>query len=115
MPAVQPPLGITPTRTPLFQDAKSLISERSPWSLFFSSILTFIRANRVWVGQAVFVAAASLAVTLADAQPDAAYFVAISGNANETFWVTVKTATGFTLNSSNAGSTATVDYILTRG
>lgn len=48
-------------------------------------------------------------------EPDAEYFVAgICGDANETFWVTDRTATGFTMHSSNASSTATVVALIVR-
>lgn len=47
-------------------------------------------------------------------EPDGAYFVFISGNANETFWVTSPTTTGFTAHSSNATSTATVTCLIVR-
>lgn len=47
-------------------------------------------------------------------EPDNAYFIALSGNVNETFWVTGKTTSGFTINSSNPASTATVDWHLIR-
>lgn len=47
-------------------------------------------------------------------EPDAVYAVLISSEVNETFWVTSKATTGFTINSSNGSSTATVDWILIR-
>jgi hypothetical protein len=47
-------------------------------------------------------------------EPDASYFVSLSGNASETFFVTGKATSGFTLNSSNVTSTATVDWHLIR-
>jgi hypothetical protein len=54
----------------------------------------------------------SATVSLNNARPNATYSVAISGNANETFWITAKTATGFTVNSSNSSSTAQVDFLI---
>lgn len=65
-------------------------------------------------GSITFAGAATAAVTFAVAEPDASYYVALAGNVNETFFVTAKTANGFTLNSSNAGSTAVVDWMLMR-
>jgi hypothetical protein len=48
-------------------------------------------------------------------EPDANYIVAgIAGNANETFWVDTLAATGFTMHSSNAGSTATLTALIVR-
>lgn len=72
-----------------------------------------VQANNLR-GQATFATAATVAVTFDRAEPDTDYFVALAGSVNETFWVTSKTTTGFTLNSSNASSTATVDWILVR-
>jgi hypothetical protein len=51
-------------------------------------------------------------VTLPAALPSSKYRVAISVNANETVWVSSKSATTFTLQSSNSSSTATVDWIV---
>lgn len=65
-------------------------------------------------GSATFATAGTVSVTFAVAETDSTYFIAISGSANETFWVTSKATTGFTLNSSNAASTATVNWILIR-
>jgi len=65
-------------------------------------------------GSATFDTAATAVVTFGTAEPDATYFVAISGNVEETFWITAKATTGFTINSSNATSTATVDWVLMR-
>jgi hypothetical protein len=53
-------------------------------------------------------------VTLPTSEPDANYYIAISASANETFWITNRTATGFTVNSSNPASNATVHWILVR-
>lgn len=68
-------------------------------------------------GVATFATAATVAVTLPVAFSDTAiidYNVALEPSINETFWVTAKTNTGFTMNSSNATSTATVRYLVTR-
>jgi hypothetical protein len=64
-------------------------------------------------GTATFAGAATKAVTLTTRE-NATYLVTVSGNVNETFWVTSKATTGFTLNSSNATSTAVVDYRVRR-
>lgn len=79
-------------------------------SIESASALT-LAANYVGTGgtQTVFASAANQ-----NTQPDTSYGVAITGNVNETFWVTAKTATSFTVNSSNATSTATVDCVVTR-
>jgi hypothetical protein len=71
-------------------------------------------ASRNLRGAATFASAATVAVTFGTAELDANYFVSISGNASQTFWVTAKSTGGFTLNSSNATSTATVDWMLIR-
>jgi len=69
-------------------------------------------ADRV-TGRATFASAATKAVSITTRE-NASYNVALSGGAKETFWVTSKTTSGFTLNSSNGASTATVDWALTR-
>jgi len=65
---------------------------------------------------AAFATAATVAVTLGTSFPASAldYNVHLEPSANETFWVSGKTNTGFTLNSSNATSTATVRYVVVR-
>lgn len=61
-----------------------------------------------------FGAAATAGVTLPVAFSAADYTVCLEPTANETFWVTSKTASGFTVNSSNAASTAAIRYVVTR-
>lgn len=114
MPSVQPPIPTSIiTKTPLFlNDVKSILCQ--PWSSFYTALLNLIGANLIWNGSATFNGAATVAVIFDEAQPDASYFVALSGDSNEAFWVTSKTVNGFTLNSSNATSTATVDWQISR-
>ena len=59
-------------------------------------------------------ATTGVAVAFDYGMEDSTYFVNITGNANETFWVKSgsKTAAGFTINSSNATSTATIDWVI---
>lgn len=64
-------------------------------------------------GTAIFASAGAVAVTFTGRE-DASYTVSLAPQANETFWITNKTATGFTLHSSNATSVASVDWILSR-
>ena len=54
------------------------------------------------------------AVTFTRPEPDTGYQIAITLNANETPRWASKATTGFTINSSNAGSTASADYTITR-
>jgi hypothetical protein len=65
-------------------------------------------------GAVAFTSAATKAVTFSLTEADANYNVYVTGNVNETFWVTSKTTTGFTINSSNATSTAIVSWLLIR-
>lgn len=67
-------------------------------------------------GSATFATAATVAVTFGTAYPTGVvdYAVSLEPSINETFWVTTKANTGFTLNSSNAASTATVRWTVTR-
>lgn len=65
-------------------------------------------------GVAQFQGSSTFAVVLPVALPDTNYRVSVSADRNETIWVTSKTASGFTLNSSNSGSTANVEWLLMR-
>ena len=65
-------------------------------------------------GTDAFSTAGTKAVTFSTAEVDTSYKIIITGNANETFYATSKLTTGFTLNSSNASSTASVDWIVVR-
>ncbi len=65
-------------------------------------------------GLATFTGASTKAVSFAATEPDANYGVLLGGEADENFWVTSKATSGFTLNSSNASSTATVRWELRR-
>lgn len=47
-------------------------------------------------------------------EADAGFTVTVTGNVNETFWVTGKARTGFTIHSSNARSRAVADWHLIR-
>jgi hypothetical protein len=65
-------------------------------------------------GTVTFATAATASVTLPIALPTGHddYLITVTGNVEETFWVTSKGNTGFTINSSNASSTAVVDWFL---
>ena len=65
-------------------------------------------------GSATFATSGTVAVSFGTAESDTSYYVSISGDANETYWITSKATGGFTINSSNASSTATVDWVLVR-
>ena len=56
----------------------------------------------------------TIAVTLPVVMPDINYRVAATPDRNEVIWVTGKTTTGFTLNSSKANSVAVVEWVLMR-
>ncbi len=64
-------------------------------------------------GASVFASSNSVVVTLPVALADTNYSVSLSGSTGETFWVTSKSTSGFTIRSSNATSTATVDWSVT--
>lgn len=64
-------------------------------------------------GSKTFAAATTAVVTLNRLQPDTNYRVSLTPYANKTFWVTDKTAAGFTLNAS-ASSSDVVDWEVTR-
>jgi hypothetical protein len=64
-------------------------------------------------GTATFAAATSVAVTLPIAETNANYLIFFDNPANQTLWITSKTAAGFTINSSASNST-TVGWLLIR-
>ena len=53
-------------------------------------------------------------VTFGTAQDDTDYFIGLSQGADENFFWTSKTTSGFTINSSWSNSTATVDWVIMR-
>lgn len=59
-------------------------------------------------------AAGTATVAFSIKEPDTNYLVQISGNANETFYWSAKATGGFTITSSNAASTAVVNWIIGR-
>lgn len=60
-----------------------------------------------------FAAATTVAVVLTVAEPDTNYFVLLENSENQTLWITSKTTTGFTINSSVSNST-TVSWLIYR-
>lgn len=62
----------------------------------------------------VTLASGTATVSFATAEANTSYFIALSGNANETFRWGSKTTGGFTISSSNGSSTAAVDWHLIR-
>ena len=65
-------------------------------------------------GTVTFSTSGTSAVTFGTAEPNTSYEILIGATINETFWVTSKATGGFTMNSSNASSTATVSWLLVR-
>ena len=65
-------------------------------------------------GTATFATAATVAVTFGTAEPDANYYLVITGDTGETYSWSSKATTGFTITSSNGSSTAVVDWVLIR-
>lgn len=59
---------------------------------------------------ATFAGSGLVAVTFTTPLPDTSYSINLAPNANETIWWENKTAAGFTIRSSNASSTASVDW-----
>ena len=70
--------------------------------------------SRIRHGSVTFPTAASVVQSFSPAESDENYRVVLTGNRNETFWVTGKTAGQFTINSSNVASSATIDWWLYR-
>ncbi len=88
--------------------ANKIIGSGTAPTLDYSNIASNLRGSRVFAG------AATTVVAFATAEPDTSYYITITGNANETFWVSAKTVNGFTINSSNATSNAGVEWHLLR-
>jgi len=63
-------------------------------------------------GSVTFATSGTAAVVFDSPVTIANYKIFVIGNVNETFWVTSKTVTGFTVNSSNGSSVAVVDWLL---
>lgn len=63
-------------------------------------------------GTSTFAAATTVAVTLPVEEPDTNYFVLFENPANQILWVTSKTTTGFTVNSSVSNSTTVGWFVL---
>jgi hypothetical protein len=97
---------------------KFRVASQSGTSMYLANVRGISASTSVLAenlrGTVTFAGAATAAVTFGTAETNTSYFVAINGSANETFWVTSKATGGFTLNSSNATSTAVVDWILIR-
>lgn len=66
------------------------------------------------IGSAVFVSDDEIAVTLTPPETSDDYVVQTEIDAEETVWITDKTVNGFTINSSEASSTANVRWALFR-
>jgi hypothetical protein len=79
-----------------------------------AAVIRAIARRSTQRGVAMFNDSDSVSVTLPVAFPDALYSVGISVSAGETVWVTSKSGSGFTINSSNPDSTASVDWVVTR-
>jgi hypothetical protein len=63
-------------------------------------------------GSTTFLGAGAVNVAFIANLPSTSYSITLGGNANETFWWSAKAVGGFTINSSNAVSVATVDWIV---
>jgi hypothetical protein len=71
-------------------------------------------ATSIELGATSFGATTNTPFIIGQDEPDANYIIMITGSENETFKVTSKSTTGFTVTSSNNASTATIDWLLVR-
>jgi len=71
-------------------------------------------SDTILTGSVSFFTQSSVPVTFATAEDSNDYIILFDGGVNETFFATSKTTTGFTANSSNASSTATLNWVLIR-
>ena len=102
------PIPKPPHPTVPMVDAEGRI--KVDWRAFFEEV-----SRRIPVfGTATFAAATTVAVTLAAAEPDAGYHIALVDlPENNTFWVTSQTTLGFTINAASVSS-ATIGWALLR-
>jgi hypothetical protein len=91
-----------------------IASIASPTGTFPAGLAKQFETLQSQKGNISFGGSSTVVVTLPVPLPDSVYRVTASPNANETIWVTAKTTTGFTLKSSKANSTASVDWVLMR-
>lgn len=77
------------------------------------TIFSQVLLSRDYAGK-VTLASGTGAVTFKKNQPDTDYYICLAGDTAETFTWASKAVTGFTINSSNASSTAKVDWIARR-
>ena len=112
-------LSQAPLRTPLFTPELKTkdrvwkwIVAASSWSGWFDELVR--KVNNTYAGTAT-LSGGTATVTLPRTETDALYRIALSVNADERIRWSSKTTTTFVLTSSNGASTATVDYIISRG
>jgi hypothetical protein len=89
------------------------------WTDYWGFIAQYVDSTHVQIlsgstVQQVPVVSPATSATIGTNEPDANYMVLVTGNVNETFWVDTITATGFTVHSSNATSTAVVTCLIVR-
>lgn len=77
-------------------------------------IINYTNVTTVDIGAIMFNTTVGATLVVGQDEVDANYIITVTGSANETFKVTSKATTGFTITSSNNASTATVDWILVR-
>ena len=96
----------------LFRFSEKGIKEQSIIDAFRELARILIGLGEHITGTVTFATSGTAAVTFGNAVEIANYKIFVVGNVNETFWVTSKTVTGFTANSSNASSVAVLDWLL---
>ena len=90
------------------------IPRTSVWGVWLLKLMRLLNKAAQFSGTVTFPAANTVAVTFDHTEPDTNYFIALGGNANETFYWQTKTTTGFTARSSNAASAAILNWIVSR-
>lgn len=95
------PLGLSPDLDRFLRDLIFAVAED----------LT-IDKRLVRKGESTFATSGTKTVTFDEDLGTTDYSIALGPQADENFWVTTKLSSGFTLNSSNASSTAVVEWII---
>lgn len=83
------------------------------YSLGIGGISSTATSPNNFMGTATFAASTTVAVTFAVAEPDSTYYIFLEPSANQTLWITSKSTSGFTINSSVSNSAA-VRWMLIR-
>lgn len=106
--------SVESTATPTFRlEQYTNADTMSRWVLNACPTFTYEGSYYEDSGTATFVAATTVAVTLTKNQPNTDYRISLGPQSNNTFWITSKTVSGFTINAS-ASNSSSIDWSVVR-